>query len=739
MRKIVPLLVMLSILLISTYGQVVAGSELYKQHEINYETRNFNPNTDVNRNFDPSNPRQSDFSVMQWEYDFRATGTEAPKGVYVGQYLNPSVLELDYKPVWNPQRVRHISGNSRVTESLGTYGVTLISTQVRFSSSEIMNGASEFWVRLPAFAHQLETINLERESYSTTTGNRTTVQSTINSGIYLYQGGYNNFSIDGDETMGIFDLRADSNTTSIANGIISKENNNYNNSLYHRFNVVVNSDITYTIAFLMISREKPYIMLDEVESSNSQIDYKVVSIDDVYLYDGYTDWMGILIDRRSYNHLLSDVSTSDSTSKDLLIEPHFSFIFTKGLGENNMFGYSLPDNSSIKINMRYDGFEGVSSEKYPSVYIPFLLDDIDGITPPINLKLGISQYDDDPGTLLFVYDEDDELNEPVEFPPNHALYNWYVNGTYEYIFTNYLLFSTTDLQTPTGVYDIQPKPDILYNELIINNLPQSLTFLCRENTEKEYSKLPSSTNQTVSSFWMGETFTRNGGDFYLVEEEIIDGSMNRIVSTDYTQYGERYFYEIFTSLDFTEGRWNTIKLPAQTVVLSWSEMELRGISNNTIIKGRHRPYIITGRNETTANINTGDTEDSSIWDMEWSWTNIGANMLAFGTWVLNHIINGMRTMVDSLWRGVESLWAFIQTIPQRVYDGLEALGTWITRVVTEFFAQILEILGDLWELGGLYLQAFSHILAFMLFFLVLYAVIKIIASTEVRLFDRPTH
>ena len=599
-----------------------------------------------------------------------------------------------------------------------------------------MNGASEFWVRLPAFAHQLETIPIEfidnwhytdilSEGYSSYRDIGTT---EIHSGVYLYEGVHGNLTVDGDDTAGIFDLRGDSGATSIANGIISKERNNYNNSLYHKFNVVVNSDVTYTIAFLMISREKPYLMLDEVESNYSRVIYKTIDVTGCYA--DTKSWGYPPAHSKVMMGLKTNVSEGHSETVDLLLEPHFSFIFTRGIGDNNMFGYTTNNNDTVKINIHYPDFDfdGVV-DKYPSFYVPFIMDgDYDeGISPAVNVKLGTKD-----GSLLVV----DELEDGIaDFAYDDHHYNWLIED-YEYKFNNYFLFSSPHITSPS----FPVHPDELYTELTFNDIPYPLTFLCKKNDGQLYNKNPNSLNYSSSSFWLGENFVTGHDNSFSEVKEVVDNVSYTYWDVDYTEYGERYFYEIFTSFQFTEGRWNTIKLPPQTVILSWSEMEERGIENNTVIKGRHNDYTIIGQNGTEQHLNTHDRSNSEragtggifsyIGKDWWKPQNLPSTLIGVGRWLLDSVIAGMRTMIDSLWTGLQTIWAFIRTIPNRIWEGLQALGTWISRTVMEFIAPILEVLGDLWAMGGMFIEVLSYVFAFLLFFLVMYIVVKVISKTE---------
>ncbi|KXB07342.1 hypothetical protein AKJ51_01580 [candidate division MSBL1 archaeon SCGC-AAA382A20] len=750
-KKAYPILIMGLFLFLATYGQTVKADDTLSKSEIIYEGDEYYKNPDVNNVMDLSSPNPNKINFMQWKEDFEYTKRDVPKGVYVGQSLSPSILELDYEPLRLNEK--QMVGNA--VESRGTYGISIVSKKVRFSTSDIMNGASEFWVKLPCHPQQLEPITFAE------IGEYTDVYSKVHSGLYIYEGSYDDFTIEGDYTAGIFDLRAKGGIKSEANAIISSEDG-YNNSAYQKVNFIINSDVTYTFVLLLLTTEKPYLKLDET-SMGGKVSYKNLKLNDV----GYNlSWESLVWD---YTNLYADFEEVDEGNKTLPLTPHFSFIFTKGVGYNNLFGHTIETTSKISMSKEYELNTAVGNKKYPSVYTPFIYNDdmTPYVRPDINLTIS---YPD--GETILIEDHGQPL--PTVKGMDALWYAW--NETdYNYKFYKYLLWSGTYIKNNFVGDDV-------YVTTEYDSMPKGTTFLCKKPTTDTYSKNPPGMGiKSGKSFWLG---TR----WYMEEEgENIGEKKNDTYWFNYTNMAERYFYDIHSSFDLTDGRWNTIKLPSKTISLNYKEIERRGLSDGLVVRGRHRNFVVKqkpyekyvidgtliimhgeryevppGGEITLENPGQVIPEDVDVYNENGTLVskafttkiNTKANpkkkevsgfSVDYNPWAqpirfvkdlsnhyLNKFIGFLKTIPSTLSQKFNSLKAFISSLPDKIWAQMQKVGKWIKRTVMEFLEPVLEVLGNIWELGGLYLEALSYVLSFIAFFIGMAVIVKAISYTELN-------
>lgn len=752
-------IVLTAILIMMTVGLPVVQGREVSRRELEFETKrmDFEQDEDVNTEFDPRDPDPEHINFLQWQEDFASRGKEVPKGTYVGQYFSPSTLRYDYTPRRRSRKegdvIEENDKRDSYSQDVGEYGVSIISDTIEFSADDIMSGASEFWVKMPIHASQLTTIDhnieYERDIDDRETIRRYKSQTTIHPGFYIFEGKQEEFQIEGDYTSGIFDLRGEEESYSHANSIITKDNF-YRDSVYQKINAIIQPDVEYTLAFLAITEDEPEIKMDEVQSEDSKITMKSMEMEGAS-FD--LDVRRTIVD---FQHPMCDFTTVKSSEEDLHMSPHFSFTFTSGTGRGSLFGASLDEESTVFVSDNIQFNENEVQNKYLSHYIPFKYDDLEGsgITPHIGVRLSDQNQDtflnEDEGTSYYDWSTKDVDNTTR-------------NGRdvdYGFEFNRFLLLSSYKFNHTTEKESHDANIGYTFEDL-----PQNFTFLAKEREDdftynKRYTlgegfsgarepihgeiiNEDRTTWGKGATHWLGETMRVGedtewgfGGRKREVtlenESEGEEGVAHQIFEyyTDYEDdFPERYFYDVHTANEWTEGRWNTIKLPPSVEYIDAEEAVKRGIPEGTKIRTRHRDYII----EVEGNVDDVEVDDDDGGLLpDNPWEKPKQTVMAIGNYIVDRVTGAIRRNLAYVRDQLEKVWVGITSFIGDMWERIQDVGEWIHRSVMSIVEFITQIAGDILDMAFMMGHAFTYTIGVVGMMIMTYGVVYVTDSLDIR-------
>lgn len=866
-NRIAVFLAIFAIVSAGTVVQSVAGMQ-YNERGLDVEV-NPSRQIDANRPTDITEPldnKTNDRSnYAKWKTDFLGKNKVPPRGIYKGSHLSPSQFQLDYEPTWNPRiKTTQKSSEGYFTQdynqraSTGDYGVTVISDVRTFKSSEIMNGASQYYVKMPIDGNQLTSIPLNLV-VNKDNQNLLNANSQIYPAFYMYEGNHQKFRVNGSNSMGMFDLRTRSGETSVANSIITPEDN-YDGAVYHKVNSIIKPNQKYTFTFLAITRNKPILKVDEQTSEYASVSPTLLEI---------TDINGEIYFRQGLNKLGSNASAQDGCvasgtfaqvettvydNIDFPLRPHFSFVFTRGIGQGNLFGYRLHQKSQIYISKSHQFNGEAENMTYPSIYTPFRYNGLKpAIRPNVEMRIAkenhielgpmnitvpnkesnatstidtLNGFEVDPISINKTMDYVLNGSGPqLDVDPTSDSYSTSTTGyygwqrldynPYKYNYSEYFLASgprieyyATDSGNITTEVGGGMKP---YNGngyiQVGYEFPANTTLLCREPKNRNYEKYPTNTysprkytrgianneddyennytplqkvfyerTQKVTTHWFGERWRRQSPTRSLMEADF-SGGFPYEMWWNFTDSPERFFYDVHTSVKFPKERWNTLKMPMGVKYMNATKAEDYTFGHRDIIHSEHRDYLMILTEEVT-DTQVEDVEEkyfglskekevtktitlqtldggvlgktiknkNIVKDKYWG-LNFEGESLNYKKEILPNLRNTIYQRDDDLVAGFTSvsqqfkeeqrstsdtIISYLTSIPEKIWQLLQNLGNWIMRHVMDFISPIINILQDIWHIGGMYLQTLGYIFSFLFVFLVLFVVAKVMDSGFIK-------
>lgn len=384
-------LISIFILLVGPIGlQVASGQRDTKREEIkvnlepgeeyqNVRTHDIGGNnTDIRTNTD------------RWVMDYG--GEEyVPQGVYRGPLLEPSLMELDYDP-----RFRWKKNESGTTT--GKISSTTLIQKAEFSSSQIMNGASEIYIQAPFTSRCLDVLHMKQSQIPE--------GGKLYSSLHIYKGEVDSIDVQLKDTaitqQSIATVDGSSNIRPEA--VVPITPADYKNGRpYVKVNTFIESDQTYSFVFNIITGgEKPELFVTDSDNFQTvDIQYN----NEVNLFtSAITDVSNEMIKESTWYYTSPFVEDSSDYqyNKDYQetdIHLGTSFMFTEGVGEHYMFGKEIEVQAgdTMLFYPDIDWSEYSSGEvNKTSFYLPFMSDDRLGTSGPdsSDIKIGYTNIEE---------------------------------------------------------------------------------------------------------------------------------------------------------------------------------------------------------------------------------------------------------------------------------------------------------------------------------------------------------
>lgn len=471
-------------------------------------------------------------TISEWERDF---GPGMINGTYWGTYFTGSKFEHFFSPVWyeDVTVIDQIEPNWTDIYNIdyGRYSYMLVSAHFNWSRQILMNGASEWWVRLPISPQSIECahglvmgifnglstnasdVYLSTDFITNNTLMRPAIRGYMPQDYILY--GFN-FSMRGEP---VYDPDALSPRHDFQTGIgiIGDDR------IYLKVNSILKPNTDYIIALTWrmpknFAQDKLFTYwsgMEELTDNRTHMVFSEFELDSQgsSVYDCWS---------------MSEVG---NISLDREMAMDWSFIFTEGIGADGLFGHKMTFYSNATLTT-YPFFNtSRTGHQHMSFMLPFISNANVTVEPEVHQGVGT----------------------PRGYGPAFPHHVWGFNSSTEYEFdpsiwynyTDFILFSTTEnLTFGTGGYkftnDDRWNVRVDYNFVghgagLNNTRFYNLTLLCYERAKP--AMLWSSVDENASTPWNTSYFP---------------WARAHLVGRDSTEY---FCYEIWQSGRGTDGAW----------------------------------------------------------------------------------------------------------------------------------------------------------------------------------------
>ncbi len=722
MKKIIKIL---SILCITLLVGTIASQTVNAQNEREKQER-----MDVifqadDRYKNPSGNNLADDEDVRTEKDIWENDTgEVPEGVLVGNLLEPSLYELDYQPQWRNEF--HHGENTAV----GKYGYTNIAQTVEVSSSKIMNGASEYWIQVPVHSDSIESLRLRHDDDTI----EDVVDNYLHSSIAVFEGDYSNADVHTR-----FDDCIDApRTYYVEDGSEIKpeavvpitENNKHGDRPYVKMNMFFESDTTYTFVYNIISGgNKPRIFTTSSENfGKTSIQYGASSIQaigvraDVGSYQAlsysYGDPEFPLPEKWHKYSYVETASNMFEENEDTPMKLATSFVFTRGMGDRNLFGHELKINAGEILHFypdfNFSNYDSDSDVNAISMYMPFISER--DLGNDVDISIGVAGPN---------------LDNRYGIEEDYKIWNWeYI----EWDFNQFILYSDSTnwehIDEGLEGYGDGITVFIKFEEDV------DLTLLM-SGRDAHYDE--TSTNSMRR--WNGANMRLTGKDFPFY-----------LLISDEDPYIERH--ELFFTMP---------KLDASITQDWWAQVNSTGDGLESYSHAFHIAEYYSNitydmvdeeGKRVIINIVTDEKPDDHLhspwhygeeflragydWQIEqtvkiatWFVGEGGGSGAEGGdTWLLERIRDIMKDSVNSLWEGVQDVYGSIRDavfwVYERIIEGLRV----IYDAIMDFVDWIVGVLEDAWEILGVLTERISYIIGMLGFVFATGAVSKVIKLSD---------
>lgn len=406
--------VAIAIIVIGPTGMnVVSGQEATEKQEVKVDIQAgeeyVNPKS---QNLGQENKSDVETNTDAWTRDYGGED-KVPRGVYRGPLFESSLMELDYNPRYRwrygPLEFYPYGDTPRTS---GKIGSTSIIQTTEFSSSRIMNGASELYIQVPVSSKSLKVMDLKTENVGDS------VRGKYYSSIHIYKGEVDTVDVKMNDTAICQDSTASIGSSSGVKpqAVVPITPDDYKNGRpYVKVNTLIESDITYTFIFNLITGgEKPELFI--TDSQNFQtIDIQYNYEDGLATYDRIDKGNSMLeptydstpsgnvtmyADRPEvYNHYhkLYDDYKYEKDLQETNFHLGTSFIFTSGIGNHYMFGkeFHMEAGETLEFYPDIDWSEYNSTTDHTSFYLPFMSENELGNSSfsSSNINIGVSNHE----------------------------------------------------------------------------------------------------------------------------------------------------------------------------------------------------------------------------------------------------------------------------------------------------------------------------------------------------------
>jgi len=373
--------------IVFSMGQSSGAVPKFYDAEMNYDTRF----AGITREQNLANKTQiMQTTIGEWQRDL---GDIMPNGTYWGTYFTGSKFRHSFDPIWEesealPDWWRPEWGIPSDAYR-GRYSYVMVASHFNFSSQVIMNGASEWWVRLPISPQCVEAAAgltmgvfknlsdnssdayLEDDYYSNNSRMRPTIDGYMPDDYIIYE--FNRYDSAHNST-------------------------NYGNPIY---NPEWETSVDFTTGVGVLANDRIYLRVNSILLPNT--DYiitlswrlpKNLSSGAMYTYWAGPDDMGNWTHMEFSEFEFEPDDTGDyvsswrvqkvgSTTWDQPIDMDWSFIFTEGVGAGGLFGKRVQFQSNSTLTIFPFMNTSRSGSQHMSFMFPFIAEQNFTVEPNI--------------------------------------------------------------------------------------------------------------------------------------------------------------------------------------------------------------------------------------------------------------------------------------------------------------------------------------------------------------------
>jgi len=694
----VVVILLAGILIIGPIGlQTISGQNMQKREtEVRLEAGERYKNPRRNNIGSREDMRDMKTNTEVWQEDM---GEDAPKGVYRGPLFKPSLMQLDHKPQyrWKLNDLPPDPSFGRKTE--GDISTTSIIQEANFSSSHIMNGASEVWVQVPVDTSCLSTIDLIYDNEGLATGPH---YGKFYSSVHLYKGEIDDIDVQMDGTAISQQSTATiDDTTKTPEAVVPILPKNYhNNKPYVKLNTFIESDVTYSFVFNLITETtKPRLF---VTSSDNFGSVTIQQNKETGLSTNINIDLGNAManpDEFGFNNSPYIFGSSDYNYEKENYETDIhlatSFMFTKGIGNHYMFGRELEIDAgdSLLFYPDIDWSNYDDGNKRTSFYLPFISENRLGNESigSKNISIGV-------------------MNHEVSISPSEN-HNWEnPNWTYQ----NFILYTNPENWTSKG----ESGGDIIsiyFNDRCTLTLP----FTARDYTYDFYDDGSIPYVQKQSARWSESQMMKQSR--YTDSHEVWNYSDK-----------EFYYYNPYIVAELTEK--------------VWAQVSSRGNGQESYSHA-FEPVAYYSNIELAIDLKNNDEDDGIDWRKKIKMIDKGFQYTVPAYWAARQFVDAdsdtdptsdpIGYLADKIKNGVTRIASKVEKVIGRIYDGLQWIWNQIKNVLDVIYNEVIEFIGwivnlveDIGQVLGTLAERVAYIAGLLAFVGVTAAVSKITKLSE---------
>ena len=665
-----------------------------------------------------------------WEQDMG----EVPEGVLVGNLLEPSLYELDYEPRWRNEF------NHGEDTAIGEYGYTNLVQTVEVSSSKIMNGASEFYVQVPVHSDSVQSITLNTHERD----DPRVMEKRVYSSISVFEGDYSDTDVHTRLTQTIDAGRTyftDNGQEIEPEAVVPiVENDKHGERPYVKMNMFFESDTTYTFVYNILSAgEKPRIFTTASENfGDLGIQYGATQITNIL--NAYRDaeynamyytLRGFYTDPYRFSYV-NDAENIFEEYEDTPLKLATSFVFTKGMGDRNLFGHELNIESGDILHFYPDidlgNYEPGSDVNTISMYMPFISEK--NLGNEVNISIGVAGED---------------LDERA--PHEWTIWNW---EDIEWDFNEFILYTDTKNWEHID-YEHEYGTGLTVYIQFHDSVDLTLLMSGRDSKyEMEFGNTHRIRRWNNANMRLtGEDYAKNLLGLEESEESITGWIRTHETCKAYEQRNELFFTMPKMDVSVTQDRWAQVNSTGDgmesyshafdvaeyysNITYDMVDEEGRRIIINVVTEEKpedhlHSPWYY-GEKFLRANLE---------WQLD-QYTRVATWFVGEGggsgsdggdTWLVGRITNAVKTIISSFWEGVRDVFGAIRDTMFWVYEKIMEGLNIIYDAIMDFVDWIVGILEDIWEILGVLTERISYIIGMLGFVFMMGGMSKVIKMSD---------
>jgi len=617
----------LLILLVSTLGAAfMAHAATEKIIEVELRPDQAFSDVTIRQELGEERDREPTTTISLWRDDL---GQDFPNGTFYGTLLAGSAFEHRFRPYWLPK-----DDLART----GRFSYVMLSAHFNWSSQIIMSGCSEWWLKVPVLASSIEwSYGLYIAVFKDVT-DLGSVQfdnrSFYNNKIYVRP------SSGGLVPDDLVSYYAPNYTDHIGDPLTegSGDLNVVGENVYVKVHSILRPERDYVISIYfrlpMEGKLKTLWSGSEIPAGGSTR----ICFGDYQIVDNFSPG------NRTYFQNLTGQDIID-----LELDLDWSFLFTEGVGEGNLFGLKVPIHNGTIITLYpvlnttvEDSEDGLI---HPSFMLPWISDDV------FNMSFGVANMQDE--GVIGVQHWHHWQFEPDPPDPVSGTFYWIADQAWDYV--DFALFSTNwtlDFDNIDYPFNATDRYNVAVDFYFYNE--GNLTLLCydQEREDLDWSAVdPFETNQTEWPFARNSIWDTENLSQVLLE------------------------YGVYCSAYGTYGQW-----AQRSQTPSGKSIWTHYFPNKIFLSAAEW------------RISRGEDRNVTVSPAEQAWSE------AQDLWGEGHYIKAigmaLKSAVMFIWEGADKIRGWITDGLTWVWEGMKSLGQWLYTNLVSFFEKIISFLED---------------------------------------------